>query len=58
MIGDAVTVQVGQRVVGKAVAVEIQTDRIESTVTVEVEIRAAVPHGRCAVTGAQAVLHV
>ncbi len=58
VLGDAVTVQVGQRVVGQAVAVEIQADRVEPTVAVEVEIRAALPHGRCAVTSAQAVLHV
>ena len=57
MVGDAVTVQIGQRVVGQPVAVEVQADRVEPAVAVEVEIRSAVPDRRCAVTGAQAILH-
>ena len=39
MVGYTVTVQVGQRVVGQAVAVDIETDRVEPAVAVEVEIR-------------------
>ena len=56
MIGDAVEVQISQRIVAQTIPVEIQADRIQHAVAVTINIWRSAPHGRGAVV-AQAVLH-
>ena len=57
MIGDAVAVEVGQRVVDTAVAIDIQTHRVEQAVAVDIGVQWRGPHRRRTVPVAEAVVH-
>ncbi len=52
MVGHAVAVEVGHRVVKQAVAVEVQADRVQLPVAVHIGIGRRGPHGGRTVVGA------
>jgi hypothetical protein len=57
VVGYPIIVEIRQRVVLHSVAVEIQANRIEPAVAVQIEVGLAVPDGRCAIVITEAVIH-